>query len=62
MHAARDPNDIFILSEVPGLRPADEGGGVAPASWRWLAWRSLPIAVLGAAGVYALLISRILPP
>ncbi len=62
VHAARDPNDIFILSEVPGLRPADEGGGVAPASWRWLAWRSLPIAVLGAAGVYALLISRILPP
>jgi hypothetical protein len=60
--AASDPNDLFILSAIPGLRPADEGDGVAPAPWRWLVWRSLPIAVLAAAGVYALVASRMLPP
>jgi hypothetical protein len=60
--SASDPKELFVLSEIPGLRATHEGDGVAPAPWRALLWWSWPIAVLAAVGVYALAVSRILPP
>jgi hypothetical protein len=60
-YLASDPRELFILSECPGLRLLGENDGVAPVPWRALVWRTLPLAVLLAVSVYALIVSRILP-
>jgi hypothetical protein len=62
VHAEDDLGDVFLLSEVDGLRANADGSGVAPARWARVAWKAAPLVALLASAAFALAASRLLPP